>query len=92
MRDVQTVTGRCAPDALGLTLVHEHLLVGWPGWEAEAPADRAARGEHVARCVERLAELYDLGVRTLIDPCPIDLGRDVDFMAEVAQRSPGRHS
>ena len=87
MRDVQTVTGRCAPDALGLTLVHEHLLVGWPGWEAEAPADRAARGEHVARCVERLAELYDLGVRTLIDPCPIDLGRDVDFMAEVAQRS-----
>jgi phosphotriesterase-related protein len=87
MRDVQTVTGRCAPDALGLTLVHEHLLVGWPGWEAEAPADRAARHDHVERCVDRLAELHDLGVRTLVDPCPIDLGRDVAFMAEVAQRS-----
>jgi phosphotriesterase-related protein len=87
MRDVQTVTGPCAPEELGITLVHEHLMVGWPGWEAEAPADRAARREHVARCVDRLAELHDLGVRTLVDPCPIDLGRDVAFMGEVAARS-----
>ena len=36
MRTVQTVTGPCAPDALGTTLMHEHLLVGWPGWEAYA--------------------------------------------------------
>lgn len=87
MRDVQTVTGTCAPGELGLTLVHEHLMVGWPGWEAEAALDRAARREHVARCVDRLAELWDLGVRTMVDPCPIDLGRDVAFMAEVAARS-----
>jgi phosphotriesterase-related protein len=87
MQSVQTVTGGCAPDALGLTLMHEHLLIGWPGWEADAPLDRAARREHSRRCVDRLAELYDLGVRTLVDPCPIDLGRDVDFMAEVAQQS-----
>ncbi len=87
MADVQTVTGPCAPEELGVTLVHEHLMVGWPGWEAEAPADRAARREHVARCVDRLAELHDLGVRTLVDPCPIDLGRDVTFMGEVAARS-----
>jgi phosphotriesterase-related protein len=87
MQSVQTVTGGCAPDALGLTLVHEHLMVGWPGWEADAPLDRATRREHGKRCVDRLAELYDLGVRTLIDPCPIDLGRDVEFMAGVAQQS-----
>ena len=43
MRTIQTVTGPLAADALGTTLIHEHLLVGWPGWEAEAPADRAAR-------------------------------------------------
>jgi phosphotriesterase-related protein len=87
MQSVQTVTGGCAPDALGLTLVHEHLMVGWPGWEADAALDRAARREHAKRCVDRLAELHDLGVRTLIDPCPIDLGRDVEFMAQVAEHS-----
>lgn len=84
---VHTVTGPCAPADLGVTLMHEHLLVGWPGWEAEALADRAQRGECQRRCVDRLAELADLGVGTLVDPCPIDLGRDVEFTAEVAQRS-----
>src|SRR5262249_23571190 len=82
MQSIQTVTGGCAPDALGVTLMHEHLLIGWPGWEAEAPLDRATRREHTVRCVDRLAELYDVGVRTMVDPCPIDLGRDVEFMAE----------
>ena len=87
MHYVQTVTGPCAPGQLGVTLMHEHLLVGWPGWEAYAAEDRAERRERVARCVERMLELRELGVRTLLDPCPIDLGRDVELMAEVAQRS-----
>ena len=87
MQNVHTVTGTCSTASLGVTLMHEHLLVGWPGWEADAALDRATRREHARRCVDRLAELYDLGVRTLVDPCPIDLGRDVEFMAEVAQAS-----
>src|SRR4029453_12723443 len=47
----------------------------------------AARREYVARCVERMQELRGHGLRTLVDPCPIDLGRDVELMAEVAQKS-----
>src|SRR5262245_33045920 len=90
MQSVQTVTGGCAPEALGVTLMHEHLMVGWPGWEAEAPLDRATRREHTKRCIDRLAELHEGGVLRLVEPCPIDLGRDIDFMAEVAQQSPVR--
>jgi len=87
MPTVQTVTGPCAPDALGTTLMHEHLLIGWPGWEAYAVEERSARGERLARCVDQMAELRELGVRTLLDPCPMDLGRDVELMAEVSERS-----
>jgi phosphotriesterase-related protein len=87
MRTIQTVTGPASADELGTTLMHEHLLIGWPGWEAEASADRAARREYVARCVDRMHELRALGLRTLVDPCPIDLGRDVELMGEVAQAS-----
>jgi phosphotriesterase-related protein len=87
MRSVQTVGGACAPDELGLTLMHEHLLVGWPGWDAHAGEDRAAARERVARCTARMQELREYGVRSLLDPCPMDLGRDVELMADVAQRS-----
>lgn len=87
MRTISTVTGVCHPEDLGCTLMHEHLLIGWPGWEAEGPADRAARRERVQRCTETLRELHGLGVRTLLDPCPIDLGRDVELMAECAAAS-----
>src|SRR5947208_11070860 len=85
LKQIQTVTGPIEPSELGTTLMHEHLMIGWPGWEAEAPADRAARREYTKRCVDRMLELRDLGLATFLDPCPIDLGRDVELMAEVAQ-------
>lgn len=84
---VQTVTGTCAPSALGLTLMHEHLIIGWPGWDADTAAPLFDRREAKRLCVDRMLELKALGVSTLVDPCPIDLGRDVEFAAEVAQAS-----
>jgi phosphotriesterase-related protein len=84
---IHTVTGSCSPDELGVTLVHEHLMVGWPGWQADAGADRFDRQGTKRKCVERLLELEALGVGAMIDPCPSDLGRDVELMAEVAQET-----
>ena len=87
MEWVNTVTGRARPEELGTTLVHEHLLIGFPGWFMDALAPRFKRAEALARAVDRMHELLGFGVRTFLDPCPMDLGRDVEFMAEVAQRS-----
>jgi phosphotriesterase-related protein len=87
MEWINTVTGRVAPEALGTTLVHEHLLIGFPGWFMDARAPRFKRDEARARGVDKLQELKSLGVSTFVDPCPMDLGRDVEFMAEVSQRS-----
>lgn len=87
MEWINTVTGRVRPSRLGLTLVHEHLLLGYPGWFMDALAPGFRRHEALARGTERLQELHALGVRTFVDPCPMDLGRDVEFMAEVSQRS-----
>jgi phosphotriesterase-related protein len=82
---VQTVTGPCRTAELGLTLMHEHLLIGWPGWDSDTAAARFDRGEAKRLCVDRMLELKSLGVSALVDPCPIDLGRDVELAAEVAQ-------
>jgi len=86
MRDsIQTVLGRRPPSELGVTLMHEHLIIGWPGWEFDAAAPSFDRAEVRKVCVDRMLELKELGMRSLVDPCPMDLGRDVEVMAEVAE-------
>jgi len=87
MDTINTVTGTCTPGELGRTLVHEHLLIGFPGWHMDAIAPRFRRNDAKARAVEMLRRLQDHGVKTFLDPCPMDLGRDVEFMAECAQES-----
>jgi phosphotriesterase-related protein len=87
MEWINTVTGPVRSEELGMTLVHEHLLIGYPGWQMDALAPRFRRQEAMSRSVDKMAELKSFGVATFLDPCPMDLGRDVEFMAEVSQRS-----
>lgn len=87
MEWINTVTGKTKPASLGMTLVHEHLLIGYPGWFMDGLAPKFQRAETLAKAVDRMGELKSFGVATFVDPCPMDLGRDVEFMAEVAQRS-----
>jgi phosphotriesterase-related protein len=87
MPDVQTVTGATTPDRLGRTLMHEHLMIGYPGWRADSVRPGPGADEMFAKCVDRIEELKDRGFTALLDPCPNDLGRDVEFIAKVAQKT-----
>ncbi len=84
---VQTVTGPTTAAELGTTLIHEHVLVGFPGWQLDAKAPRFVRAEAMSRAVDEMQELADQGLSTFVDPCPMDLGRDVEFLAELSQES-----
>ena len=53
-----------------------------PGWNLDPLAPRFVRDEVMARAIDQMHELADLGVGTFVDPCPMDLGRDVEFLAE----------
>lgn len=86
MSTVMTVTGPVGADELGRVLVHEHVLVRYPGAELD-PTDTWSREDCVRRAVERMEQLLDVGVRTFVDPCPIELGRDPELLREVADRS-----
>ena len=87
MAALSTVTGTITPQQLGKTLMHEHLVIGYPGWESHSTAPGPTRAEMIAKCVDRIEELKANGFRTLLDPCPNDLGRDVSIMQEVAART-----
>jgi phosphotriesterase-related protein len=87
MTDVQTVTGATSPERLGRTLMHEHLMIGYPGWDADSVRPGPGADEMFAKCVDRIEEMKDRGFTAMLDPCPNDLGRDVEFIAKVAQKT-----
>jgi len=84
---IQTVLGPVAPADLGKTLIHEHVLIGYPGWFMDVRMPPFIRAEALDRVVDAFQALHAYGVRSVVDPCPMDLGRDVGFLAEVSQRS-----
>ena len=87
MKSINTVTGTTTAEQLGTTLMHEHLLIGWAGWELDCAAPKFERRAAFKNAVDRLKELKDLGLQSFVDPCPMDIGRDVNFMAEVSEAS-----
>ena len=84
---VQTVTGTITLDQLGRTLMHEHLFIAFPGAEFD-PSATFDRGGFIAEAVRRLRQLRaEHGVRSFVDPCPIELGRDAAMMREIAEKA-----
>ncbi len=83
---INTVLGPITPDKLGATLMHEHLKIAWSGWEMD-PFAYYDHEKALQIGAFNMKEASDLGVSTVVDPCPMGLGRDPEFMAEVARRS-----
>ena len=79
---VETVSGPIEAGELGLTLAHEHLRTTSEAVREQYPhlydpeAERAAAIAEVRRAMEH-------GVRTIVDPACMDLGRDVALAREV---------
>jgi phosphotriesterase-related protein len=83
---VMSVTGPVDGAELGRTLVHEHIVIGAEGQHLD-PAAAPDRREIAERAVDQLQKLKAHGVASIVDPCPIELGRDPELYAEVSERS-----
>jgi len=84
---VNTVLGPISPQDMGVTLVHEHICYGFPGWEGDqsiAPFDHDAI---VANGVETLKQLKTLGLNTYIDATALDGGRQPEILREISEKS-----
>ena len=83
MGTVNTVKGPIDAGELGATLMHEHVFIrtleverNWPtGWDARAA---------VSEAVDRLQELHQAGIGTIVDLTVPELGRDIELIQEVA--------
>lgn len=81
---IQTVTGAIGPNELGKTLLHEHVFISMPGAQFDPwyPVDRDAV---VRICVTKLEALRGHGVTSIVDPAPIELGRDPILLREISE-------
>ncbi len=86
MTTVQTVLGPILSSRLGLTLMHEHVVVGPYGRQLDSTR-RINWREMLQRAVDQLQEAKGFGLRSVVDATPIDLERNAAFLAEVAQAS-----
>lgn len=86
MAMVETVRGPIAPDAVGVTLAHEHLHVLSDGVPQAFPRlyDRDVMIEAAVRRVEDVAAF---GAQTIIDLTVLGLGRDITVFRDVAART-----
>lgn len=85
-RLVETVTGPVEPGRLGVTLVHEHVLVDFAG------AEKASRGRYQADEVfevvlPHLSALAERGCGTLVECTPAYLGRDPVLLRRLSEAS-----
>ena len=86
MTEVNTVLGPIGSDRLGSTLMHEHVFVLSP--EIEKTSAEWDEQAVQATAVQRLQELKDSGVDTIVDLTVIGLGRYIPRIVSVAEQVP----
>src|SRR5687768_4989745 len=86
MTTVQTVTGPIDVDDLGPTLVHEHFYFSYPG-DVLDPNDDFDRDRCIETAIERAGQVQEHGIRTWVDPTPMDCGRDPELLAEISEKT-----
>jgi phosphotriesterase-related protein len=85
---VQTLRGPIRPDELGPVFIHEHIFVRNRELEVNLPDGEWDPEAAIEAAVHGLTELFQLGIRTVVDLTVPGLGRDVALLAEIAERSP----
>ncbi len=89
MATVETVRGPVDTAALGRTYMHEHVFVLTPDVQQNYPDEWGDEEERVADAVAKLSALAASGVRTIVDPTVVGLGRYVPRIQRVAEQVPG---
>lgn len=82
---VMTALGPIEPEALGITLHHEHIIAKPTDVGADDP-DLLL--DSVDAALAELEDAYYAGARTIVDMTPADYGRDPAAIYWVAQRAP----
>jgi predicted metal-dependent phosphotriesterase family hydrolase len=85
-RRIQTVTGPVEADQLGVTLMHEHVMVDFIGAD-KVNSNRYDQDSVFAAVLPHLRQAHQLGCNTLVECTPSFLGRDARLLRRLSQGS-----
>lgn len=83
MSNIFTVSGPIAPERLGTTLMHEHVMVDFGGAAVTGP-HRWNRSEVATVMLPYLQAIVRQGVSTLVECTPAYLGRDPELLRKLS--------
>ena len=81
-----SVTGSFPMDSMGLTLIHEHMLVDFIGADSIS-SERWNRDSVAAKVLPFLLEVKKYGVRTILDCTPSYLAKDPLLLKSLSEKS-----
>jgi phosphotriesterase-related protein len=87
MSKINTVLGQINADQMGITLMHEHMVLAYPGWNLDALCQQFEFSELARICADALGEVKNYGVKTVVDASPVDLWRKVELDRAVAEKT-----
>lgn len=86
-KSVNSVLGPISPENLGVTLMHEHLVFGFPGWQYDSAAPSYDREKAAGACCAMVGEAMTYGLKTVVDATPNDGQRDPELYKMVADKT-----
>ncbi|KAF0994909.1 phosphotriesterase [Geobacillus sp. TFV-3] len=86
-KTVETVLGPVPVERLGKTLIHEHFLFGYPGFQGDVTRGPFREDEALRVAVEAAEKMKRHGIQTVVDPTPNDCGRNPAFLRRVAEET-----
>lgn len=87
MAEVQTATGAVESSALGQTLMHEHVFVLSPEIQTNYDPSDWDEAQRIAGAVQRMDELVEAGISTIVDLTVIGLGRYIPRIQAIAAQT-----
>jgi phosphotriesterase-related protein len=86
MATVQTVSGAIDAEEMGLTLIHEHFFSSDEAVSVQWPHVRD-QAQEFELALESAAAVKSYGVKTVVEPTAMLLGRDISASGRLAQES-----
>lgn len=85
MNKINTVNGPIAPQDLGRTLMHEHFLYGFCGFQGDITLGGFHEQEYLDLCLTAIDDAKSYGIQTIVDATTNECGRNVRFLQQLSQ-------